>query len=329
MPEFHPNYTLDEISHLVGSSKPVDSVRSTQGNAILAAGGAAVFPGFGHLLAGKPHTAIAFAIIWISIVAAAASTIYQPDWLPIMVVVLPLAAIFQLFQMIHAARSAKRSQFTLIPDVSTRFIVGVVFSLIGMAECYTVTRYVQNNWLEICYSPTPSMSPNISPGDYFLKLKGSTYHRWDIVGLDVPDGLTEFPRLCKRVIGLPGETVEITGPALLINGKPIPIPTGAGPYLPCDTSNNTLADPEPMSAGNGCWGRPIILGPDEYYLLGDNTSESFDARFWPSIENHQPGGIPRDILCGRIVAIIWPPDRWRVFHCTEDRRAEVMPLRRL
>jgi signal peptidase I len=230
-----------------------------------------------------------------------------------MVGVIPFALIFEPFQMMHAGRTARRSDFTLIPDISTRFLVGVVLSFVGMGECYAVTRYVQNNWLEICYSPTPSMSPNISPGDYFLKLQGNTYHRWDIVGLDVPEGFYKEPRLCKRVIGLPGETVEITGSALLIDGKPVAIPAGAGPYLPVDMSNNTMADAEPLSAGNGCWGRPITLGSDEYYVLGDNTSESFDSRFWSSLEYRQPGAVPKSILCGRIVAIIWPPDRWRVF----------------
>jgi signal peptidase I len=319
MPRFNPNFTLDEISHLVGSPQPADPQRAAEGKSILAVGGATIFPGLGHLLAGKPRAAALFAIIWLCLVGAAASTIYQPDWLGIMVVVLPLAVLFQLVQMMHAARAARKSDFTLIPDVSTRFLIGVIFSFIGMAECYTVTRYVQNNWLEICYSPTPSMSPNISPGDFFLKLKGATYHRWDIVGLDVPEDFYRFPRLCKRVIGLPGETIEITGPALLINGKPVQIPASAGPYLPVDMSNNTMADAEPLSAGNGCWGRPITLGPDEYFVLGDNTSESFDSRFWSSLEGRQPGAVPGDILCGRIVSIIWPPDRWRIFPSGEDK----------
>jgi signal peptidase I len=320
MPELNPNYTLEDIAHLSARPRPVDTHRSDQGKAILAVGAAAMFPGLGHLLAGKPRAAAAIALVALCMIAAAASTIYNPDWLPIMVGVIPFAMVFELVQMMHAARAARRSQFALVPDISARFLLGVVFSCVGMAECYSVTRYVQNNWLEICYSPTPSMSPNISPGDYFLKLNGTVYHRWDIVGLDVPEGFYKVPRLCKRVIGLPGETVEITGPALLINGKPVQIPAGAGPYLPVDTSNNTMADAEPLSAGNGCWGRPITLGPDEYFVLGDNTSESFDSRFWSSLEGRQAGAVPKKILCGRIVAIIWPPDRWRVFKSGDETK---------
>jgi signal peptidase I len=216
--------------------------------------------------------------------------------------------------MIDAARVARQADVPLIQDVSTRFIAGIVGSVIGMGEAYAGTTYLQNNFIEICYSPTPSMSPNVSPGDYFMKFKHTGYHRWDIVGIDIPEAMNfDYHRLCKRLVGLPGETIEITGNGLLINGKPIKIPAGAGPYLPIDTYNNTLGDAEPVSAGNGCWGRPITLGKDEYFVLGDNTSLSFDARLWPSIESHQPGAVPFDVLSGKIVGIVWPPDRWRVF----------------
>jgi type IV secretory pathway protease TraF len=74
-----------------------------------------------------------------------------------------------------------------------------------------------------------------------------------------------------------------------------------------------MLDAEPMAAANGCWGRPITLGPDEYFLLGDNNRFSYDARLWPPYEDHQPGATPRDQLCGRVVGIVWPPGRWRVF----------------
>jgi hypothetical protein len=72
-------------------------------------------------------------------------------------------------------------------------------------------------------------------------------------------------------------------------------------------------DAEPLAAANGCWGKPITLGSDEYFLLGDNTAISDDARFWPSIDDRQPGATPRSHIFGRVVAIVWPPQRWEVF----------------
>ena len=307
-------------AHLTGSSRQVDPDDADRGKAILGAGGAMVWPGVGHLIAGKPRTFVALAIIGLLLAAVGLSPLYQSDWLPILVVVLPVAVLFHFFQMIDAAQCAKRSISSPIGDVSTRFLAGVFLSLLGMGECFAATRYLQNNWVEICYSPTPSMAPNIVPGDYFLMFKRTSYHRWDIVGLNVPDGFADYPRLCKRMVGLPGETVELTGPALLIDGKPTKNPAGAGPYLAVDNSNNPLVDAEPMSAGNGCWGRPITLGRDEYYLLGDNTTESYDARLWPALGSRQAGAIPSDVLTGRIAAIVWPPDRWRLFKSDGDAK---------
>ena len=163
------------------------------------------------------------------------------------------------------------------------------------------------------------MAPNVSPGDLFVFFKQLSYGRWDIVGVDSPTSDSmEIRHLCKRIVGLPGDQIEITGSGLMINGKAARIPAHVGPYLPVDSWNTPLMDAEPMAAANGCWGRPITLGPDEYFLLGDNTAISDDGRFWPSVQDRQPGATPRGQIHGRVVGIIWPPDRWRVFDSAAD-----------
>jgi signal peptidase I len=185
-----------------------------------------------------------------------------------------------------------------------------------LAECYGTISFVQANWIEICYSPTPSMSPNVSPGDLFINFKNEPFTRWDIVAVDTVTGSNPengIMHLCKRVVGLPGEQVEITGAGLLIDGKLTAVPNKVGPYAAVDFSNNPLMDAEPMAAANGCWGRPMKLGPDEYFLLGDNSSLSDDGRFWPSMDDHQPGATPRSQIKGRVVGIVWPLARWRMF----------------
>ncbi len=118
----------------------------------------------------------------------------------------------------------------------------------------------------------------------------------------------------KRVVGLPGETVEVTPKGVLINGKPIEVPAEAGPYQSIDRWTQPLNKPSKTIAANGCWGHPIRLGSDELFLLGDNTMESFDARVWPSIHGHQPGAMPLDQVTCKVAAICWPPARCRVFH---------------
>jgi signal peptidase I len=195
-----------------------------------------------------------------------------------------------------------------------------MLAAIGLGVCYEFTSYLQTKGVEVCYTPTPSMAPNVSPGDLFVFFKQLPYGRWDIVGVDSPTSESmEVRHLCKRIVGLPGDQIEITGLGLMINGNAVKVPAHVGPYLPVDSWNTPLMDAEPLAAANGCWGRPITLGRDEYFLLGDNTAISDDGRFWPGVQGRQPGATPRDQIHGRVVGIIWPPERWRVFDSGADR----------
>lgn len=307
------NYSLEDIAHLsVDLESATDP--SARSKSFLAVSAAMVWPGLGHWLAGCPKWAAVWFTIWTSIVVACGSILLEPQWLGALIVLLPLGIIVQFFQLLHAGRCGRRSGSPMFGDPSSRWMVAIICAAVGLAECYACTAFLQNNWLEICYTPTPSMAPNVAPGDLFLNFKQQTYGRWDIVGLDSPTGESmEIRHLCKRIVGLPGDQIEITGSGLLINGKPTPVPANVGPYLPVDSWNNPLVDSEPLAAANGCWGRPIVLGQDEYFLLGDNTAISDDGRFWPSVQGRQPGATPRDQIKGRVVGIIWPPERWRVF----------------
>lgn len=85
--------------------------------------------------------------------------------------------------------------------------------------------------------------------------------------------------LIKRVIGLPGETVEIVDNQVLIDGHPI-----AEPYL---REGSTMPDEGPFE-----------IGPDEVFVMGDNRSFSFDSRRF--------GNISYEDLIGRAFITIWP-----------------------
>ncbi len=87
----------------------------------------------------------------------------------------------------------------------------------------------------------------------------------------------------KRVIGLPGDTVEIVKGTVLVNGNTLP-----EPYVP-----ESARDQVSMSR--------TTIGTDQYFVLGDNRRSSNDSRTW--------GQVPRSDIYGKAVFGYWPLDR--------------------
>lgn len=115
----------------------------------------------------------------------------------------------------------------------------------------------------------------------------SSFFHWLTEGL----GVSSNPEkdFIKRVIGLPGDTVEIDDRGVVhIDGKPL-----SEPYL------NPLRDRQPYG--------PIRVPPRSLFVLGDNRMNSNDSRF-------ALGFIPYDKVVGRAFVIIWPPSRVRWLH---------------
>jgi signal peptidase I len=87
----------------------------------------------------------------------------------------------------------------------------------------------------------------------------------------------------KRIVGLPGETVEERRGTVYVNGREL-----NEPYL--------------VSGRQGESNTPAkVLGSDEYFMMGDNRISSCDSREW--------GAVPRDNLIGPVFAVYWPPQR--------------------
>lgn len=136
----------------------------------------------------------------------------------------------------------------------------------------------------------PSMSDTLINNDRLfvsvldMRIKGPD--RFDVVILHYPDRGQE--KFVKRVIGLPGDTIQVENGLLSVNGV-----VYEEPYL---TDSRTARFDRASSNFT------ITLGEDEYFVMGDNRDNSNDSR--------AIGVISGDMFVGKVRAIIWPADRW-------------------
>ena len=227
------------------------------------------------------------------------------------------------------------------------FVVTLVMAIFGMTFI-----------LQAVTVPTGSMQNTILIGDYLLVNKfiftpggGSLpflpqreIERGDIIVFKYPGnklhpendrahGASATPyqvNYVKRVIGLPGETVEFRDNQVFIDGKLLPEHRMMGdPPTPNDNQSALIISefeerrPEetysvyyskrtmdPIKAGQhmtrtgyefGVAGKPMIVPPNSFFMMGDSRDNSEDSRYW--------GFVPRDLVVGRAMFVYWSCDR--------------------
>ncbi len=135
------------------------------------------------------------------------------------------------------------------------------------------------------YVGSESMVPTLRVWDRLLINKlaydFSGPNRGDIVLFESPSGAKD--PLIKRVVGLPGETIELRDGTLYVNGEP-----REEPYL-------RERRPDGRSYG------PQKVPEDHVFVMGDNRANSFDSRFF--------GPVPQENLIGESLVRFWPPTR--------------------
>ena len=117
-----------------------------------------------------------------------------------------------------------------------------------------------------------SMYPTLEGDEIMLLNKLGTIDRFDIVVVEL-DG--ESSNLIKRVIGMPGETVEIIGSKIYIDGEELEDDYGYGSTYSVD---------------------PVTLGEDEYFILGDNRVVSLDSRAFGKVSREEIEGTTNFIM---------------------------------
>lgn len=137
------------------------------------------------------------------------------------------------------------------------------------------------------FIPSGSMIPTLYKGDRIIVSKLSyRFHppqRGDIIVFHYP--LNPKKTYVKRLIGLSGEKVLLSGGKLYINDKVVP-----EPYLPRGTFFYDFG--------------PVKVPEGSYFMLGDNRMNSEDSRVW--------GFLDKQLIIGKAMVLYWPPNRIKI-----------------
>jgi signal peptidase I len=132
------------------------------------------------------------------------------------------------------------------------------------------------------------MIPTLNEREAVLVIRIPYYfrepRRGEVIVFKYPQDPTK--EYVKRLIGLPGDTIEIKNGVVYVNGKALD-----EPYVKNKSSDN--------------YG-PIKVPKDNYFVLGDNRPVSVDSRYW--------GFVPKKNLVGQAILLLWPPQRIQIVH---------------
>jgi signal peptidase I len=217
--------------------------------------------------------------------------------------------------------------------------------LLALALVLFSIRSSLADWNDV---PTGSMQPTILVGDrilvnklaYDLKVPFTTWHmaewssprRGDIVVFYSPHDGT---RLVKRVVGLPGDTVELRNEQLIINGNPVdyaPLSPALSEQLPKAERPGSQFATEllpahshvvmalPSLPAKRTYG-PVQVPAGSYFMMGDNRDNSFDSRYFGVVDRKQILGRATTVVLSLNRDNYWLPRLQRFFGSLDPTEA--------
>ena len=175
-------------------------------------------------------------------------------------------------------------------------IEGLIYIALIVVCVYVVPKYV----IQRTVVSGESMEDTLHDAESLLidkiSYRFTDPKRYDII-VFYPKGRDVDEYYVKRIYGLPGETIQIKGDDIFINGEKID-----DPYAKDSMSTGGIAN------------EPYTLGKDEYFVLGDHRSVSQDSRFTPETSNDKnaPGPVKFENISGKVILRIWPLSKFGV-----------------
>ena len=187
----------------------------------------------------------------------------------------------------NAAHDLKSS---LSPRLTVLLVAGIASALLAVNFVYLGVRVIDKTFVTSFIVPPDSMAPSIYSGErVFVDIGASgksDMKRGSVVVYRSP--ILKRRVFIHRIVGLPGESVELKDHRVVINGVPI--------------KESWCARINYYNRGTfGQKKKPVIVPPDSYYVVGDASANSNDSRF--------QGFVPKSALIGRVFKIYYPFDR--------------------
>ncbi len=264
---------------------------------------AVILTGLGQVYAGKIKRGISFFLIpniigtlGLLYIATPATKINSTVFISALILMATLIA-FAIFVIIDAYRCTQKYNVAnnLTRDLTTGkrvlIILGILFFLFVFNPSQLIVSYVQSNIIGAYRIPATSMMPTLAVGDRIFVDKRAYEHsapeRGDLAVFVYPED--ESREFVKRIVGLPGETIEIKDGKVLINGAVLP-------------ESSAVRRNYYYNAGDyGKAGQLIKIPKDSYFVLGDNSKNSRDSRYW--------GFVHGKLLIGKATKIYYPLER--------------------
>ncbi|BAU10535.1 signal peptidase I [Leptolyngbya sp. NIES-3755] len=239
-------------------------------------------PGLGHAYLQKWLSAIAFFVVFLILVGFGGS---QNVLIQVLANLLQFVLAIVVFYHVYTATPMRRERSSQALALFIAAFVGISIVL-STILAIVIRQFVA----EARYIPAGSMLPTLQISDRLI-IDKLTYRfespkRGDIVVFSPTEALKKQnfnDAFIKRIIGLPGDRVQVKGGLVYINDQPL-----REPYI----GKENAADYE--------WG-PQVVPPNAYFVLGDNRNNSYDSHYW--------GFVPRENIIGKATQRFYPFDR--------------------
>jgi signal peptidase I len=251
-----------------------------------------LLPGLGHLYLGRPVLAVSwFAALELLVLAYAliARSPLFPPLVNLAGILIPVAG--YVFATLSALRLARTVRHGYRLQIWNRWPVYLGLFVVGATLSGFLSDAIKEFVVKTYKIPSDAMTPTLLRGDHILVDRliyraGNRPQRGDIIVFQYPED--ERKDFVKRIVGTPGDIVEIRAKRLLINGIHVD-----------DEAYTQRVDPkmiDPSINPRDNYG-PVTVPAHSYFVLGDNRDQSLDSRFWGYVDSSK--------IKGKVTVIYW------------------------